>query len=481
MISGKISNGSLIDKLCPVEGEIVDNKGLYTCILNQTDIKTNKNKFYIMQLIQTATDVVYFVRYGRVGENGKVILKNLDLSMAIASFEKQFKTKTGNDWKNRHAFVNKKGKYFLAEISYEDVLSKFDQPQSSIPVSTLDIKVQELIRLISDTKMMNETLIKMDIDPKKLPLGKIKQSQLDKAGDILNKIENTDDESELIEYSSEYYTLIPHAVGRNKPPVINTSELLNKYRSVLEDLKNLVISVEIIESANKKLDLNPLDTVYLNINTQITYVNSTELIYDYINNYLKNTHGGTHKFSLKLKDIYAVERFGNRQIFEKKKKELGNVELLIHGSRLSNWTSILKLNLLLDPSKLGVPIAGKMFGYGVYFANSFSKSAQYCGLNYGDTGIVCFALAEVALGQEYKKTDADTYLSKKILEAQGFNSCYGQGTMTPSDYVMFENVKIPQGKLIKSNVDTILNYDEKIVYDTDQFMIKYLVLAEFSM
>jgi len=34
---------------------------------------------------------------------------------------------------------------------------------------------------------------------------------------------------------------------------------------------------------------------------------------------------------------------------------------------------------MLDPSRLGVKVTGKMFGYGIYFANSISKSAQYCG------------------------------------------------------------------------------------------------------
>ena len=380
----------------------------------------------------------------------------------------------------------KKENIFSYDISYDDILSKITElPKTNIiPESSLELKVQELIKLISDTKMMNETLIKMNIDPKKLPLGKIKQSQIEKANNVLTKLENiinaNDDES-LVDYSDEYYTYIPYACGRNKPPIIDNTEILTKYRNTLDDLKNMIIGVEIIENANKKLDKNPIDTVYDNINTSIKYIDPSEKIHEYISNYFKNTHGKTHQFEMELKDIYQVERFGNKEIFDQKKQQLGNVELLIHGSRLSNWTSILKLNLLLDPSKLGVPIAGKMFGYGIYFANSFSKSAQYCGINYNESGTVCFALAEVALGNELKMIDSDSYLSKTILESKGFNSCHGQGKMIPSEYITFEDVNIPQGKLKKSNIHTILNYDEKIIYDSDQFMIKYLVIAELSM
>lgn len=78
--------------------------------------------------------------------------------------------------------------------------------------------------------------------------------------------------------------------------------------------------------------------------------------------------------------------------------------LLWHGSRLTNWTGILKqgnplsfsyfpfvvemqifslhftpyvtLGLRIAPPE--APVTGYMFGKGVYFADMFSKSANYC-------------------------------------------------------------------------------------------------------
>ena len=46
--------GYIIDEHCNNQGgTIVDcNSTVYSCILNQTDIDANANKFYIMQLIK---------------------------------------------------------------------------------------------------------------------------------------------------------------------------------------------------------------------------------------------------------------------------------------------------------------------------------------------------------------------------------------------------------------------------------------------
>ena len=50
--------------------------------------------------------------------------------------------------------------------------------------------------------------------------------------------------------------------------------------------------------------------------------------------------------------------------------------------------------------------------------------------------------------------------------------------MTPSSETILDGITIPNGKLIKSNVNSVLRYDEKIVYDGDQFRLKYLVIIK---
>ena len=44
----------------------------FDAMCNQTDISTNKNKFYVCQLVTKGNDNFVFTRWGRVGESGAV-------------------------------------------------------------------------------------------------------------------------------------------------------------------------------------------------------------------------------------------------------------------------------------------------------------------------------------------------------------------------------------------------------------------------
>lgn len=482
-----ISNGYIIDEYCSAkDGELVKSgMDIYSCTLNQTDLKSNKNKFYIMQLIKKGGSYVHFMRWGRIGDSGRKSEKTFSsLDISISAFEKQFRSKTGNRWRDRTSFIKKDKKYFLSNIGYEEKLEEIEldeEKKDSCEIkSELDNRIQEVIKLISDLKMMNNALVELDIDTKKMPLGKLRQSQIEKAEKLLDQIEELINKKKGTseELSSKYYTLIPIACGRRKPPVISTLNKLREYRNVLGDLKNMVIATKIIK--NKSINMHPIDGVYKKMNAFMRPVNKRTKEWKILYNYFKNTHAPTHRFKLDLVDILKLERNDVDKEFSDLADKIGNRQLLIHGSRLSNWLSIIKLGLLLDPSKLGVHIAGKMFGYGIYFANSFSKSAQYCGSEYSGKTRIVLALAEVALGNEAERITSDYYLSKASLLKTKHHSCWGIGQMTPSEYDEIDGMKVPTGKLIKSNKNSVLRYDEKIIYDEKQYRFRYLVVADMS-
>lgn len=80
---------------------------------------------------------------------------------------------------------------------------------------------------------------------------------------------------------------------------------------------------------------------------------------------------------------------------------------LWHGSRSENWLSILKTGLLLRPAN--AVITGKMFGYGIYFADQFSKSINYTSLNgsvwaNGRQSEGYLAIYEVHVGEQLELT-----------------------------------------------------------------------------
>ena len=47
------------------------NGVVYASTLNQSNVTHNNNKFYIMQVIQSPEDYVFFCRWGRVGVVGQ--------------------------------------------------------------------------------------------------------------------------------------------------------------------------------------------------------------------------------------------------------------------------------------------------------------------------------------------------------------------------------------------------------------------------
>lgn len=480
----------------------------YDCTLNQTNIANNNNKFYIMQLVEKDKKYYVFIRYGRVGEVGTVRELSYNSSeSAIGYFESQFKSKTGNRWcvVADGKFEPKRGKYWLCEMDYDDVEGiegiECDKEDKGVTdadsesktkqkevVCSLDERVQDFLTLVSDVKTMKSAMVSLDIDTKKLPLGKLSQKQIDKGYDILSKIKsilksgNLDQQAikaDISDLSSQYYTVIPYVCGRTAPPVINTDEMIDKYTETLDELSNITVAAKIVKDTTSKKareSTHPLDGLYSQLKTTITPVDKSSETWKIIEDYVHNTHAPTHSgYSVELLDIFEVQREGERENYLKHYSKLDNKMLLWHGTRLTNYCSILQKGLLLRPDVIpGTYVTGKMFGYGIYGANSFSKSFNYCGSDKRND-VACLFLAEFALGNTSNRLHSDYYISKDSLKLTGHDSTWGQGKTTPSGYTILDGVKVPNGKLTKSNTSGSLLYDEFIVYDQNQLNLKYIV------
>jgi len=482
---------SIVDEHCPVKGTVLkhDNK-TYSCVLNQTDIRMNSNKFYIMQIIKVGDTYHHFIRYGRTGEVGTVTTKPYTCdSTAIGAFEKQFKLKTGNPF-YVDTFVKKPGKYFMSQVSYEDEIEKVKDtiPKDKLAVkSMLDERVQNLLSLLSNVEIMQQNLLTLQIDLKRCPLGKLDSKQLDFAGQIIDKIQQivivpvlTDENKrDLVSLSSEFYTYLPMSFGRKKPPVINDQEMINNYKDTIVELKNMVVAVQVADNKNNVGDVHPLDNIYANIKTKITPLDKDSEMYAVIQEYVKNTHGPTHHYKLELLDVFEVEQEGKKDRFEKYTKGIDNHTLLFHGSHVSNIISIVKNDLLLNPHAInkGVVITGRMFGMGLYFATACTKSFSYCRTE-SSNNIACMILAQVPLGKIAKRVNADYYVTPESLKKEKCDSIQGVGKFTPSSHKVINDIKIPCGKLIESNKPNTLLYDEHIIYNSNQQLIKYLILVK---
>lgn len=121
-----------------------DEPEIFSCMLNQTDIGDNKNKFYVIELLKKKNKKLYtvYTRYGRIGEFGKVLIKDSDIELghAIKEFTSIFRSKTGNAWKDRENFVLKPKKYFMTQLEDDSPEEETDEEEEKEEKDKKDVK-----------------------------------------------------------------------------------------------------------------------------------------------------------------------------------------------------------------------------------------------------------------------------------------------------------------------------------------------------
>jgi poly [ADP-ribose] polymerase len=165
-----------------------------------------------------------------------------------------------------------------------------------------------------------------------------------------------------------------------------------------------------------------------------------------------------------LRQAFHVENVRTRRAYERRLAETASptASLLWHGSRNENWLSILERGLTLRPAH--AVITGKMFGYGLYFADRFQKSLNYTSLrgscwSGGSDHRAFMALYDVHVGRQLK---VRTYASW-CAELTAKNLTKRTGILRkPYDSVMGK-----RGLMLQNN--------EYIVYDEAQCTVRYLL------
>lgn len=119
-----------------------------------------------------------------------------------------------------------------------------------------------------------------------------------------------------------------------------------------------------------------------------------------------------------------------------------------------------------------------MFGKGIYFADTVSKSANYCHADRtNNTGIIM--MCEVALGNYRRMTQAHNTLSD-IPNAHE-QSVKAFGLYSPIDHAIIDGVKVNAGRIVQqTHFRTALCYNEYVTYDPAQSRIKYLLKVKFN-
>ena len=141
--------------------------------------------------------------------------------------------------------------------------------------------------------------------------------------------------------------------------------------------------------------------------------------------------------------IWRVKHHGQEKAFSEycRKNGIHRIKKFWHGSRNENWASILLHSLELHPN---ARITGKMFGDGIYFAPSPSKSfgyTSYHGTRWagGHSDVAFMGIFATALGESYEPTGAMN--AEPYMRRAGKNSVYAYAAKTGllNDEVIFYN------------------------------------------
>lgn len=485
-----------------------DQTDVYHFMLNQTSLENNNNKYYTGQVLQDDNAAIYSVwfRWGRVGKTAQTSLTpcGTNLQLALNTFKKKFREKTGNAWESRNNFVKKKGLYDMIEQDFGDEEPEAEKEEEATKKgkdskkveSKLPKEVCSLMMLICDIQAMEQTMREMNYDARRAPLGKLTTGQIKAGYEALNSISEclekikkakepgsktttammTTLKSELTAACDLFYTRIPHNFGMRTPPLIDTPEELKDQLDLLKALEEMEVAFKIIRNESKKEDIHPADRHYVGLRCDLKPLPATDSMFEIIKNYLTWTHAPTHSsYDLELLDVFVCSKEGELEAF----KDYGSRYLLWHGSRLTNWMGILGRGLRIAPPE--APSTGYMFGKGVYFADCASKSANYA-YTTRDRNVGLMALCEVSLGECNELYQSD-YNASNLPAGKHSTKGIGSSMTDPSTWVTLpDGVIVPCGKIVPAKTDTppCLLYNEYIVYEREQIRLRYLLKLKFK-
>lgn len=163
---------------------------------------------------------------------------------AKRKFEKKFKDKSGLAWEDRTKDP-KQNKYAFVERSYDDdsdhnavnneadgVKTEKDEADYKPIECTLSEPVRKVMELIFNQTIFDATMSSFNYDADKLPLGKLSKATILRGFQQLKDLAALIDDPALAasqwdllvttameRFSNACYSLIPHAFGRNRPPI----------------------------------------------------------------------------------------------------------------------------------------------------------------------------------------------------------------------------------------------------------------------
>lgn len=414
---------------------------LKKAVLQVTDIGTNRNKYYAIELHEAGNKYRVYTHYGRTDDldsNPNAGIREcrypVNLIHAQNLYDKIFKEKTSarKGYKEVNLASSKIGsKQTVGKSSGEiddKTIKKMAKLKTTVvkaatPTISLHKEVQRLVTHLYDeatktlTKKVNATVTANGIET---PLGVLTIGQIEKGEEILEDlaqaIKKKSKFEELSKLSGSFYTIIPHKIGRSKFDAL--ASVIDSNSKVLEKEDTLQLMRDMLNVSSKGQNIlaNPqIEKQYLALGCEIDYLDKGNPDFKKIKSYTEKSGYGAD-----IKHIFTLKRTDEYKAFT---TSVSNHKLLFHGSGAHNWVGILSRGLMLPKmvTKLGVHRTDQgWLGHGIYFGDSIDTALNYASSGKLDSTFV--AIAKVALGKMKEYSEITYGLNAP---PKGFNSCHG--------------------------------------------------------
>ena len=452
----------------------------FSCILIYADLKKNSNKFYIIQLLKRDNFYYLFLRWGRVGRVG---LQNLipfnNFEDAYQEFMNKYKKKT--EYGYQEISIDFERNENINDNNNSEDIIMYDENTDEV----IDVKLKKLIELIYDLNFAEEQIKAIGYDNKRLPLGNLSDQTISEGYEILQELDiiiqkkekkDNYNRNDLEGLTEQYYKTIPHNFGfcNMSNFIIDSSEKLEKEIELIESIKNIKVTSNIIQINSNNKFKDKLFTKYNELNCTISSIDKDNFKYDFISKYLNSSTKIEEAPKFIIMGIYELNKENKNY-----KSNLSNKKYLWYGTNLSNYVSLLKDGFKLPP--IEAPKTAFNFGKGIYFSDMSIKSYFRCKFQ---NGIGLMMLCEVALGDIEERNRGDYNLPYTMNKGKNSIKVIGINVPNELDNTIFDSdIILPLGdpvKLDNKEKKTFFAYNEYIVYDVNQIKMKYLVMFKLD-
>ncbi len=437
-------------------------------VLQVTDIKTNHNKYYAIELhtAKSKNKPVFrvFTHYGRTDDletNPDAGQKECRFFNTLVDAQSNYdsiyreKTSSRKGYKELSLASSKIGSQKARGTSSGTIdaktASKLEGQKNKVknklaPKVDLSTGVEELIRYIyseATEALTNTVSAQITANGIETPLGVLTIGQIEKGEEILHtlydmfKKKGTKSRARMEELSGEFYTLIPHRIGRSrsavKSAVIDSLEDFQQKQDTLQLMKDML---KVNGDAGNVLFNDEVGSKYLALDCKIEHLASSSKEHQEIANHVIKSQVDSR--GIKVMNVFKLKREKEWKAFT---DHISNQKLLFHGSNIKNWVGILSRGILLPKIvvSMGVDRTDEgWLGSGIYFGDASTTAANYAYPGKKKTSFM--AVTRVALGKIKDYNEITYGLTKP---PSGYHSCHGvRGTEFDDDeFVIYDGAQ----------------------------------------